>query len=1447
VRFCISVFVEPGLAEPIVADLAAETTVGMFDAQLRRQLGHSGVARGLWIKDRLLDAEQLVSDLELCDGDSISLAGPEDGASVASASGLELRVVGGPLAGSSWPLQPGETVVGRAQSANIRLLDSLVSREHVLIEALREGLYLSDIKSTNGALLDSRPLSGRTTLSPGQLITVGNTVLTIASANAVAAVVPHGLDGTLEFSRAPRMLPPENAVRLTVPIEPQPTKSRSFPLVAILVPLALGIVLAVVSHSPQYLLFALMSPLIFIGNAITDRRSGRRSYRDLRSQFEKDRSDYLQALAAAERDETAERRHNHPDPGELRSIATLRGPRLWERRRWDDDFLDLRVGLGEDLSGIELQPSGGPRTPIDPPILKTVPIHMGLREVAVLGIAGPVEQMRACARWLIAQIATQHSPRDVSLALLTEANSESDWDWIRWLPHARPSGLEAGSWVANDAETLKARVAEILAMIRDRKEDSGSRPNPAAYSAVVLILDGARRLRSVPGVAQILVDGPSVGIYAICLEQQERLLPEECTGVVLYDLEDSAYVEVRRHRGKPRRDVLVDQVSVAWMEATVRKLAPLRDVTKAEGELALPDAARLLDLIDMAEPTADAIRARWLLRGRSTRAVIGSGTDGTFELDLRADGPHGLIAGTTGSGKSELLQTIVASLAVANRPDAMNFVLVDYKGGSAFKDCVRLPHTVGMVTDLDTHLVGRALTSLSAELRRREHLLADAAVKDIEDYTRLSDGGSAPSLPRLVLVIDEFASLARELPDFVSGLVNIAQRGRSLGIHLLLATQRPSGVVSPEIRANTNLRIALRVTDTAESQDVLDAPDAGLISPSTPGRAYARTAHSSLTAFQSGRVGGRRPGALSAEVREPFVASMSWQRLGYSIPRPMLSQLEETAETDSSVLVSAISRASDVLEIPGRHSPWLPALPESLMLEDLPESPRAAGDLPPIAFGMDDLPAEQQQPAAVLDLAAVGHFFAVGSARSGRSQLLRTIAGSAAKTLSCADLHIYGLDCGNGALLPLTDLPHCGAVVTRTQIERVERLLRRLVSEVERRQELLATAGFADVTEQRVGSPAEQRLPHILLLLDRWESFTSSLGDVNGGALSDAVQTLLREGASVGLHVIATGDKSLVAGRMGAVTEHKVALRLADRTDFTLLGLSPRKLPEEIAPGRLFRAETGVETQIAILDADVSGQAQARALAAIALAAGERDAEVANALRPFRVDVLPSKISFEQVWAMRRDDAPPLQALIGVGGDDLVAYGPDLSRTAAFIVAGPPKSGRSSLLRTMARSLLAQDVRLIIAAPRPSRLRDLAGENGVLGLIADADISATDLAALLDKAGDQPVVVVMDDAELYRTCDAAEELRAIINRKDGLPRSVLMGGSADDMCSGFSGWQVEAKKARQGALLSPQSPSDGDLIGVRLPRGTAGAPVQVGRAMVHLGDGVLRTLQLPTD
>ncbi|MET9967630.1 FtsK/SpoIIIE domain-containing protein, partial [Streptomyces sp. NPDC006356] len=1164
-----------------------------------------------------------------------------------------------------------------------------------------------------------------------------------------------------------------------------------------------------------------------------------------------------------------------PSPGAVLSLAT--GPRagLWERRRGDQDHLLVRVGTGPTEGSLSAW------VPTDKPV--TLP----LGDLGVIGVAGPGDAARASGRWMVAQLAALHSPLDLRVYVLTAKGAQHSWDWLRWLPHARPvGGADTNTTVGTDAGTVGRRIGELLGFLHERQRDQeiGGNPDVSAAPDIVVVCDGVRHLLSFPGMVMLLREGPAVGIRLLCLDMDERFLPAECRAIVVaepagpqlrdpwraattaaaqrpaYDTRSVLRLRVETAHEPRERDVRPDFVSPAWCERLARSLAPLRDVGGGTASSALPTRTRLLDVLDLEPPTAQAVAERWTSGTPSTFAVIGETYDGLFGIDLRRDGPHALIAGTTGSGKSELLQTVIASLAVANSPEHLTFVLVDYKGGSAFRSCDHLPHTVGMVTDLDPYLVQRVLDSFTAELRRREHLLAAAGAKDIEDYhdLRRRDSGDLDPLPRLVIVIDEIASMVRDLPDFISGVINVAQRGRSLGVHLVLATQRPSGVVSAEIRANTNLRIALRVTDGAESHDIVDSPEAGRIPKSTPGRGYARLGHSTLIPFQAGRVGGRRAGTAGSAPSTPWVAPLTWSDLGRTAMEPprTVPDREEDLITDLDALVRAVRDAHTALGLPRQHSPWLPPLPELLLLDETgpagtEETRTGPGALTPVAFGVEDLPAEQRRRPVRVDFARFGHLLIGGAPRSGRSQVLRTIAGALARAHSCADVHLYGIDCGHNGLAALAGLPHCGALVTRRETERGARLMSRLTDELRRRQDVLAGQGFVGIAEQRAGAEPGRRLPYLVVLIDGWEGWLPTFGEYDFGGLTDAVYALMREGAGVGIHLVITGDRQLLGGRIGSLTEDKYGLRLMDRSDYALIGVRARDVPVEMPAGRALRAEHGTEVQFALLAEEATDLAQTEALAAIGAAAVARDTDVPRELRPFRVDALPGRISFEDAWQLRDPESARsrLWALAGVGGDEITAYGPDLaSGVPAFVIAGPPKSGRSTALWNVARSCLLQGVRLVVAAPRPSPLRDLAGAAGVLAVFTGTDDLPEDEfdRAVESATAESPIVVVIDDAEALRHCDADASLKRLVQRGAEQGLGLVLGGDEEDLCSGFSGWQVDARKARRGLLLSPQTSVSGELLGLRIPRSAVGYPVQPGKGLLHLGDGRLLSVLVPS-
>ncbi|MEV0211366.1 FtsK/SpoIIIE domain-containing protein [Streptomyces sp. NPDC050788] len=1532
-----------GASADVVLDADPESTVGDIAQELARHVGlgdsaqiipigaHRGGAGGsgaplAYIDGYAVDPSATVVGSPLRDGVVVSLHDPA-GCILGEPTGVvELRVAGGPAAGALHRLGVGRYDIGNGPADHIRIDDPELPARAATLSIAIDGacqVALHGIENTGeGTAADTGKNSGRRDSgrqdsgrqdSPrldgeefdggdwplGAQLALGNTLLELAPYSPPNAALKWSDDGAgLDYNRPPRLRPAERQTSFSLPNPPGDYEARPLPWLMALLPLVGAVVSVFMFHRWYYLIMAVMSPIMLFGNYFMDKKHGRKSHAKQRKEYQEHKERIEKDAQEALVTERTDRRQAVPDPAAVLATATGPRTRLWERRRTDADHLLLRFGTGRVPSEVELDdPEQDEHKRKVRWYIEDAPVALPLRELGVIGVAGPGDSAPALGRWAVAQTAVLHSPMDVQFYVLTDNEADRRWDWVRWLPHARPaSGQDVNVLIGTDSETVAARVGELTQLLDARQKalqqgGRGKNDGPVFSDPdIVVVWDGSRRLRSMPGVVRLLREGPAVAIYALCLDEEERFLPGECQAFVVAeprpandDSKSAVPVAQQSAGGFPsfqawhpaaqqteehtravpelrlrveqtgalrKKNVRPDFVSPAWCARLARSLSPLRDISGETEDSALPAASRLLDVLQLEPPTRDAIAARWRMGGQSTMAVIGESYDGAFGIDLRRDGPHGLIAGTTGSGKSELLQTIVAALAVANTPENMTFVLVDYKGGSAFKDCVKLPHTVGMVTDLDAHLVERALESLGAELKRREHILAAADAKDIEDYQDLvKRDPSHPPVPRLLIVIDEFASMVRDLPDFVTGLVNIAQRGRSLGIHLLLATQRPSGVVSPEIRANTNLRIALRVTDAGESTDVIDAPDAGHIAKSTPGRAYVRLGHASLVPFQSGRVGGRRPGAADPATLAPWAGPLTWQDLGRAaLTKPKSEAREDDEITDLKVLVDAVREANTALGIPAQHSPWLPALDETLLLDEVPV-PQSQGALPAAPYGIEDLPADQARRPVVVDFATFGHLILAGAPRTGRSQVLRTIAGSLARTNSCADVHIYGIDCGNGALNAVTRLPHCGAVVSRNQLERVERLVSRLSGELSRRQELLADRGFADIGEQRAAVEAEERLPHIVVLLDRWEGWLPTLGEHNHGDLTDQIMAMMREGASVGIHVVITGDRQLLAGRISSLTEDKYGLRLADRADFSMLDINARKVPEEIPPGRAFRAETAAETQFALLAEDTTGQGQNAALVAIGEAAAARDASVPRALRPFRVDVLPSRISFEDAWAMRdpATTSAPLWALAGVGGDELAAFGPDLAQgVPAFVIGGPAKSGRSTMLLSFARSYLAKGVRLVVAAPRPSPLRELDGQDGVLKVFTGRDVDEDELTELVDTAKpEDPVVVLVDDAEVLDDCDAEDVFKRIVERGTEEGLAVVIAGDEDEICEGFSGWQVDAKKARRGILLSPQESGSGELIGIRTNRSMVGGPITPGKGMLHLGTGEHVTVTTP--
>jgi S-DNA-T family DNA segregation ATPase FtsK/SpoIIIE len=593
-------------------------------------------------------------------------------------------------------------------------------------------------------------------------------------------------------------------------------------------------------------------------------------------------------------------------------------------------------------------------------------------------------------------------------------------------------------------------------------------------------------------------------------------------------------------------------------------------------------------------------------------------------------------------------------MAASHPPESVSFVLIDYKGGAAFAECAGLPHVAGVITDLDAALTARALQSLNCEIRRREALFAAADASDIESYRT---SRSAAALPRLVLVVDEFAALAEDLPDFLRGLVGVAQRGRSLGLHLVLATQRPGGVVSTEIRANTSLRIALRVNDASESLDVIGTDAAAAIDPDRPGRAYLWTG-SQLTQMQVARVSG------SACERSDTIRV---ERLGHW-REPANRPSSSTAPDDLSRLVDSISAAAAASGRAPASAPWLQPLPDVISHEELPEPPRPAM----IHIGLLDLPEQQAQPAVGVDLDRGGTILFVGSSRTGRSTSARCIAFAGAAQLMPDRLHLYAI---GADLVELGQLPHCGTAVDLTEMDTVVTLLRRF--------DAALSARHADGTVRR------------LLILDGWEEFVVAADHAGHGQIVDLFIRIARQAGSAGATVIVTGDRAALGPQLSGVAHTKYLLRLADAGDYGLAGLGRRAVPKRMPPGRALLGPDGIQAQFAT--------APTPPAAAFAEPSRAHRGTDLIRLRP-----LPALVHLR--------DLPQGSAdfMIGVGGDAAEPISLDLhAGSGRLLITGAPQSGRTTSLGLLLRQAIERHIPVLLATSRSPGLERAASAHGV--------------------------------------------------------------------------------------------------------------------------------------
>lgn len=1357
-----------------------------------------------------------------------------------------LSVVTGPAAGLHVDLPQGVTTIGRGEANDVRLDDPMVSKVHARL-VVGETVEIVDAGSSNGVVIGGSRVE-RAVLSSSDYLLLGESVVRV---ERLRPADTRGGDGaTLRFNRSPRVVPTYDERKVEAPAVPEPASPGRFPLVALAAPLAMGAVLFLTTQSTLSLIFVALSPLIMVGTWFDKRITDRKRLAQLTEDFHRGLTQLEEELTTDQEREREVRLAEMPSTADVVAAAVELGPLLWSRRPEHSGFLRVRVGLGAAPSRttLTLPPRGKAVAELRAELeqladrfeeVDGVPLVVDLRESGAIGVAGPRELADSVARSLVAQLACLHSPAELVVTGLASAASCARWDWLKWLPHVdSPHSPIGGMHLASSPGAAAALVTRLEELVAAR---TAARAQVATVPAVIVVVeDDAQADRG--RLVRLAEDGPAVGVHVVwCAAETERL-PAVCRAFVAITPDGAMRLgAVGTGRWTPVGCELLDLPTATELGRRLASVvdagAPVideSDLPRSVGYLALAgheiahDAGAVVErwretgsLLDRSG--APPVRRR---QDAGLRALVGLGASGEFVLDLRSQGPHALVGGTTGAGKSEFLQSWVLGLAAAHSPDRISFLFVDYKGGAAFADCVDLPHTVGLVTDLSPHLVRRALTSLRAELRHREHLLNRKKAKDLLALERLGDPETPPAL---VIVVDEFAALVSEVPEFVDGVVDVAQRGRSLGLHLILATQRPAGVIKDNLRANTNLRVALRMADEHDSVDVLGSPLAAQFDPAVPGRGAVRTGPGRIALFQAGYAGGR----ASAVARK---AAVGLESLTFGVGEtwdvpadPAVAEPDDAGPTDIARVVRTVRAAAQLQRVPAPRKPWLPELPGLIDVAELGRSTDEA-----LTLGVADVPSEQAQRVLHYRPDLDGSIAVLGTSGSGKSTVLRTVA-AAAGAASGGPVHVYGLDFGAGGLAMLDVLPHVGSVVDGADTERVGRLLRRLRDDLDERAARYAQVHAGTIAEYRVlaGRPDE---PRVLLLLDGLSAFRDAHeADAGRTPVWNAFQRVVAEGRPLGVHVVMAGERpgALPTSLAGSV-QRRLVLRQADEATYGVLDVPKDVLGPSSAPGRGVFAGEQDELQVAVPGGAAAPAEQAQALEALAQrmrAAGVVPAPPIRRLAGWiELASLPENV----------DGLP----VLGVADDTLEPVGFEPHGT--FLLAGMPGSGRTTVLRSLATSMrrAMPGARLYYVGNRRSPVHAA----GIWDDVAlDPEQAAALARAVLPDLGelaapDKPVVVVIETLSEFLGGPAEQALAEVVKTARRNDHFVLAEGETG---AWGSSWPLVAdvRGGRRGLVLQPDHLDGDTLFRTPFPRmGRAEFPPGRG---VYVEQGRLRRVQVP--
>ena len=845
----------------------------------------------------------------------------------------------------------------------------------------------------------------------------------------------------------------------------------------------------------------------------------------------------------------------NPAMDELLRRIEYRERSLWERVDGQEDFLSFAVGKGNVDANISIDfreknfiLENDPLYELaadaagDKPILSDVPVTVSLKDDYIIGIIGKRDDTEAYVRDAVIQLSALHSYDEIKLVMITSKENYDKWAFMRWLPHISSKTSEL-RYIAADTEDMMLISSEL-----EKKLAEG------ADAAYVIISTDRKLAAKTSFVSKILASEKYCGFSLIALYDEMKFLPKECSKVISVD---GGLAVIHSSNGSENSVNIFPHISPEQCLRSVVSLANIQ-LAKNDKSYELPNIVTFMELMKAIKCEHLNCAQRWEENNpvNSLKAPIGIDENGDIcYLDLHQDGhgPHGLVAGMTGSGKSEFIMTYILSMALNYSPAEVSFILIDYKGGGMSKAFANLPHLAGMITNLDGTGIIRALVSIESELKRREHVFVETGKElemtnlDIYKYQKLYRSGMVSEpMSHLFIISDEFAELKSQQPEFMDKLISTARIGRSLGVHLILATQKPSGIVSDQIWSNSRFKVCLKVQEAADSMDMIKRPDAAALSKT--GRFYLQVGYNEM--FIMGQ--SAWCGAVYRPDKEEYISSEIGisviDRCGRRVAQSSAVDIKriepqnrENPQKQLDAVLQYIGEIAKSENISARPM-WLPPLSGNLYLDQIKRSSHD-DDVHYADIGLYDAPEKQEQRILSVSPIEDGNIVIYGTAGSGKLSFITSLVCSMAEKYSPDEVNFYIIDFGAETLIQLSELPHIGEVIIPSTADRIKNLLTFIKRQAEKRKNLFLDYGGDYHTYCRSGN----KLPEMIIIINNYSEFNEYMNSM--------VDTSMFQLGKLGISFVVTA--SLINALGFSVLQNfrrKIAMQLNDDAYPVILG-----------------------------------------------------------------------------------------------------------------------------------------------------------------------------------------------------------------------------------------------------------------------------------------------------